>query len=117
MFKKLILLVVIVAVAAVGLFFYGKHAPQSRLGVAVAYLERVLPQLVAGGHVSGDDLIDVAKGAIDQGEQHAAKEEGKATVYKWRDANGNWTYGNAPPPGVEATAQELDLKSTNRMSQ
>lgn len=117
MLKKLIMLVVILVVAAVGLFFYGKRTPESRVGGAVAYVQRSLPQLFATGHVSGSDIADLAKGALEQGERNADKQEGKAVVYKWRDANGNWTYGSTPPPGVQASAQELDLKQTNRMSQ
>ncbi|MFT3929504.1 MAG: DUF4124 domain-containing protein [Spongiibacteraceae bacterium] len=117
MLKKLIMLIVVLAVVVVGVFFYGKRTPESRLGGAVAYIERALPQLFATGHVTGSDLTDLAKGALDQGDKNVAKQEGKATVYKWRDANGNWTYGNTPPPGVQATAQELDLKQTNRMTQ
>lgn len=117
MFKKLLMGVILLAVAAAGLFFYGKRTPESRLGGAVAYIERALPQLFASGHVKGSDIAELAKGALAQGDKNAAKQEGKATVYKWRDASGNWTYGNTPPPGVEASAQELDLKKTNRMSQ
>lgn len=117
MLKKLIVLVFVFIVAAAGLFFYGKRTPESRLGGAVVYIERSLPQLFATGHVTGDALSELARGALDQGDRNAAKQEGKAVVYKWRDASGNWTYGNTPPPGVEATAQELDLKQTNRMSQ
>lgn len=117
MLKKLFMLIIVLAVAAVGLFFYGKHTPESRLGGTVAYLERSLPQLFATGHVTGNDLTDLAKGALEHGDKNIAKQEGKAVIYKWRDANGNWTYGNMPPPGVQATAQELDLKQTNRMTQ
>ena len=117
MFKKLIMLIVVSVVVVAGLFMYGKRTPESRLGGAVAYIERSLPQLFSSGHVTGNDLAELAKGALDQGDKNVAKQEGKAVVYKWRDANGNWTYGNMPPPGVQATAQELDLKQTNRMSQ
>lgn len=114
MVKKLL---VAVGLIAAGLFFYGKRTPESRLGGAVAYIERALPQLFASGHVNGSDIAELAKGAFEQGDRNVAKQEGKAVIYKWRDASGNWTYGNTPPPGVPATAQELDLKQTNRMSQ
>lgn len=117
MFKKLIMFLVIVVVVAAGLFIYGKRTPESRLGGAVAYIERSLPALFATGHVTGSDITDLAKGALEHGDKNIARQEGKAVVYKWRDANGNWTYGSTPPPGVQATAQELDLKQTNRMSQ
>lgn len=117
MFKKLMMLIVVLAVAGAGLFIYGKRTPESRLGGAVAYLERSLPQLFATGHVTGSDLTELAKSALEHGDKNAAKQDGKAVVYKWRDASGNWTYGNTPPPGVEAIAQELDLKQTNRLAQ
>lgn len=117
MLKKLIVLILLLVVVAAGLFVYGKRAPESRLGSAVVYVQRALPQLFATGHVRGSDFTDLAKDALEQDGRNAAKQEGKATVYKWRDANGNWTYGNTPPPGVQATAQELNLKETNRMSQ
>ncbi len=117
MFKKLIVLIAVLVAVAAGLFVYGKRTPESRLGGAVAYVERSLPQLFSSGHASGDDLVELAKSALEHGERNAAVQEGRAVIYKWRDASGNWTYGNNPPPGVQATAQELDLKQTNRMSQ
>lgn len=117
MFKKLLMLVVVLAIVAAGLFVYGKHAPTSRVGVVVSHLQRSVPQLFASGHVRASDLVELGSDALKQSDRSVDKQNGKAVVYKWRDASGNWTYGNAPPPGVQATAQELDLSKTNRLSQ
>ncbi len=117
MFKKLLMLVVLLVIGALGLFAYGKYAPTSRVGGVVIYLQRSLPPLFATGHVNGSDLVELGKDALKQSDKGIDKQNGKAIVYKWRDASGNWTYGNAPPPGVTATAQELDLTKTNRLSQ
>lgn len=117
MFKKLLKLVVLLVIVAAGLFAYSKYAPTSRVGVVVNHLQRSVPQLIANGHVRASDLTELGKDALEQSDRNAERQSGKAVVYKWRDANGNWTYGSTPPPGVQATAQELDLTKTNRLSQ
>lgn len=117
MFKKLLKLVVLLVIVAAGLFAYGKYAPTSRVGGVVNYVQRSLPPLLATGHASGSDLVELGKDALKQSDRNVERQNGKAVVYKWRDASGSWTYGNTPPPGVQATAQELDLTKTNRLSQ
>lgn len=117
MFKKLSMLVVLLVMVVAGLFAYGKHAPTSRVGGVVSYLQRNLPQLLATGHASGSDLVELGKDALKQSDRSIDRQNGKTVVYKWRDASGSWTYGNAPPPGVQATAQELDLSKTNKLKQ
>jgi len=117
MFKKLLKLVAVLVMVAAGLFAYSRYAPASRVGVVVNYVQRSVPQLIANGHVRASDLTELGKDALEQGDRNAERQNGKAVVYKWRDASGNWTYGNTPPPGVQAAAQELDLTKTNRLSQ
>ncbi len=34
---------------------------------------------------------------------------GEKRMYRWRDATGNWQYGQIPPPGVEV--QTVDVKA------
>jgi hypothetical protein len=117
MFKKLLKLVVALVIAVAGVLAYSKYAPGSRVGIVVSHLQRSVPQLFKSGHVRASDIAELGKDALEQSDRDIDKQHGKAVVYKWRDANGNWTYGNTPPPGVQATAQELDLSKTNRLSQ
>lgn len=115
--KALIKIIVVLAIVVVGLGIYAKYYPASRVGGIVNNVQRALPQLFATGHANGDDLIAIGKEALHEGDRNAAKEEGKTTVYKWRTPSGDWTFGNAPPPGVQAVPVEVDMHKANRMSQ
>jgi hypothetical protein len=35
-------------------------------------------------------------------------------MYRWKDRNGNWQYGDRPPAGVQA--EPVTLKETQRMN-
>lgn len=117
MLKKLLIVVVIIAGALLGLHFYADYAPGSRVALAVNRFSETFPNLIKRKQLRGSDVVDFGKGLVEQAERDEAKQSGKAVVYKWRDASGNWNYGSAPPPGVQATAQELDLTKTNKLSQ
>ncbi|MGE0386564.1 MAG: DUF4124 domain-containing protein [Gammaproteobacteria bacterium] len=48
-------------------------------------------------------------------EQVPAAQQSRTTVYKWRDASGNWTIGDTPPPpGVKYETLHYD-SDTNVM--
>lgn len=34
------------------------------------------------------------------------EQDAAATLYRWRDADGNWQYGDVPPPGIRAEPVE-----------
>ncbi len=46
---------------------------------------------------------------IGDGPDNLLKESGETTLFRWRDPQGNWQYGQIPPPGVDA--EEMTIKS------
>lgn len=117
MFKKLLILIALLAIVVVGLQTYAKQAPTSRVAFVIKRFRDNLPALLGGGQLSSQTVTEFGKQVLEQSERDEAKQNGKVVIYKWRDADGNWTFGNAPPPGVQATAQELDLTKTNKLKQ
>ncbi|MCG8393694.1 MAG: DUF4124 domain-containing protein [Pseudomonadales bacterium] len=52
-----------------------------------------------------DKLLEQASSSLDS-------KQGETDMYRWRDARGNWQYGQIPPPGVEAERVTVKAPST-----
>lgn len=83
---KYLLLVVFLAVAVV---LTGLYLPlrDGRPLLAGDRLDNVFREMET---VSGGNIPESLKG------------QGTPSYYKWRGPNGNWQYGDRPPPGVDA---------------
>ena len=46
---------------------------------------------------------------IEDGVEGLAGKSQETTLYRWRDPQGNWQYGQIPPPGVDA--EETTIKA------
>lgn len=117
MFKKLVILIGLLAIVAFGLQIYAKQSPTSRVAFVVKRFRDNLPGLLGDGQLSSQSVTEFGKQVLKQSERDEAKQNGKVVIYKWRDADGNWSYGGSPPPGVSAVSQELDLSKTNKLKQ
>lgn len=91
--KYLLLIVVLAAavVAALVMVTPGEGNPLAELELPWQVDEQ-------RGHRDSD-------GGGDAGRLHSDDQQDK--LYRWRSDDGSWSYGNVPPPGVDAEAVEL----------
>ena len=117
MLKKILIVMVLLAGVAFGLQKYAEHAPHTRVAFAIKRIRESVPRVLAGEHVRWSDVVETGQDVVAQSKRDVDKQSGKTIIYKWRDAGGNWTYGNSPPPGVQAMPQQLDTSKTYRLTQ
>ncbi|MCK0154763.1 DUF4124 domain-containing protein [Alcanivorax sp. S6407] len=47
---------------------------------------------------------------FDDGVEGLVKKSEQTTLYRWRDPQGNWQYGQIPPPGVDAEEMSIQAR-------
>ena len=83
---------------------------------AVVLLAMYVPVKDGRTLLDAEQIQSVVTGSVQEGSTSQDVEDDlpqPGTMYRWKDHNGNWQYGDRPPAGV--AAEPVTLKETQRL--